>query len=219
MEISVFEGDRFIMPDTDVTLFGCFSPVYAIMVSENEKFRISMIYAEEMSWGGDGMVHVKPGQTVEMAWPDAEEGYEIDDTLAITTDTGRTVPYRIIRDQWNQRVIRFLMPDTPVTVNFTIRELAFGNPDFTLPASITRVEEEAFEGAAVTVVYIPDTCCAIGAHAFRNCKELTKIRVPEQCSIGEDAFEECDWVYVFGTSGSDADIYCQTHYNCQFVEE
>ncbi len=92
-------------------------------------------------------------------------------------------------------------------------------PDFTLPPAITSVEEEAFEGAGMRVVLIPDTCTSIGARAFGDCQSLTQIRIPEGCTIGADAFDGCTDVYIYGTSGSPAEMYCAEHENCVFVEE
>jgi len=103
------------------------------------------------------------------------------------------------------------------TIAFTIPAPAFGTPDFTLPAALTTVEEEAFEGIAASVVDVPEGCASIGDHAFRNCPNLTQIRIPANCELGEDVFEGCAMVYVFGAAGSSAEAYCSTHANCVFV--
>jgi hypothetical protein len=95
----------------------------------------------------------------------------------------------------------------------------FGTPDFTLPAFLTKVEAEAFEGIAASVVDVPASCTSIGDHAFRNCPNLTQIRIPENCALGVDVFDGCTQVYVYGTDVSDAEAYCSTHANCVFVEE
>ena len=94
---------------------------------------------------------------------------------------------------------------------------AFGTPDFTLPAFLTTVEAEAFEGIAASVVDVPADCTSIGDHAFRNCPNLTQIRIPEHCALGTDMFDGCGTVYVFGAAESSAEAYCQTHDNCVFV--
>ena len=97
--------------------------------------------------------------------------------------------------------------------------LPFDNPDFTLPTGLTAVETEAFEGAAMTMVSVPENCSSIGDHAFRNCPYLTQIRIPAGCALGEDVFDGCTLVYVFGTVGSPAETYCLSHDNCVFVAE
>lgn len=94
-----------------------------------------------------------------------------------------------------------------------------GTPDFTLSAAISVVEAEAFEGAAMTTVYIPDGCTSIGAYAFRDCKALKRIRIPAGCALGEDVFDGCGPVFVFAPAGSPAEAYCRNHNNCVFVEQ
>ena len=81
------------------------------------------------------------------------------------------------------------------------------------------IEESAFEGAKMTVVYIPNGCASIGAGAFRNCAGLTRIRIPSTCALGANVFDGCTLVYVYGAADSAAETYCQTHDNCVFVKE
>ena len=95
----------------------------------------------------------------------------------------------------------------------------FGQADFILPDDIMEIHENAFERTDASIVYIPDTCQSIGDHAFCNCISLIQIRIPEKCTVGKDAFDGCDMVYVFGTPDSPADTYCRNHDNCVFVEE
>ena len=66
---------------------------------------------------------------------------------------------------------------------------------------------------------MPDGCVSIGDEAFKDCESLTRIRIPADCVLGEDVFDGCTAVYVFGTAGSPAEIYCLTHDNCVFVED
>ena len=108
------------------------------------------------------------------------------------------------------------MPGGDVVISAVVYP-AFGTPDFTLPAFLTTVEEEAFEGIAASIVDIPASCTNIGAHAFRNCPNLTQIRIPANCVLGVDVFEGCTMVVVYGMAGSSAEAYCQSHANCVFV--
>ena len=85
-------------------------------------------------------------------------------------------------------------------------------------ARITTIEESAFEGISADVVYIPDTCTRIEQWAFRNCN-LKQIRIPANCSIGNDAFSGCTKVVIFGTMGSPAQTYAEDHANCTFRAE
>ena len=95
----------------------------------------------------------------------------------------------------------------------------YGEPDFKLPASITAIEESAFEGSNMSVVFIPDSCKKIADYAFKDCNLLTQIRIPETCTVSDYAFDGCEEMYIFGTAGSDAESYCQSHEGFTFVEE
>ena len=94
----------------------------------------------------------------------------------------------------------------------------FGEPDFTLPSALTKIDESAFEGIAASIVYIPDTCTSIGVYAFRN-SAIQQIRIPAGCSIASTAFYGCDDVKIFGVPGSAAETFCANHDNCTFVAE
>ena len=95
----------------------------------------------------------------------------------------------------------------------------FGTPDLILPSDLYAIEANAFEGITAAVVDIPDGCTSIGDYAFRNCGQLTQIRIPASCILGQDVFDGCEKVYVFGTAGSDAERYCSKHDNCEFVPD
>ena len=110
------------------------------------------------------------------------------------------------------------MPATGVTIDALFAP-AFGTPDFTLPGSLKAIEAEAFENASMTALIIPASCASIGDRAFRDCRFLTQIRIPADCALGEDVFDGCTLVYVYGVAGSPAEDYCLRHGNCVFVEE
>ena len=88
-----------------------------------------------------------------------------------------------------------------------------------IPADTETIQTSAFEGIAAVSVEIPEKCTFIGDYAFKNCANLTGIRIPENCLLGTDVFAECPKVYVFDKSGSDAERYCSEHANCVFVAE
>lgn len=71
----------------------------------------------------------------------------------------------------------------------------------------------------MTSVSIPDGCTAIGDYAFKDCSALARIRIPAGCTLGTDVFDGCAKVFIFGTAGSSAETYCQSHDNCVFVED
>jgi hypothetical protein len=70
-------------------------------------------------------------------------------------------------------------------------------------------------------VDVPATCLSLGDRAFRYCPKLTQIRIPAGCALGEDVFDGCGRVYVFGAAGSPAEAYCAdpAHGNCVFVPD
>lgn len=63
---------------------------------------------------------------------------------------------------------------------------------FTIPQSLTRIEEHTFENCyGLTTITIPDSMTSIGVRAFKNCG-LTTIIIPNCVkSIGKEAFEGC----------------------------
>ncbi len=145
------------------------------------------------------------------------------DEITVTSNTGWLLESLEVKDAVLEPVEAengsFLMPDIHVTITAVIVENlpVFSTPDFTLPAFLTEVETEAFEGIATVVVEVPASCRSIGDRAFRNCPNLTQIRIPAGCELGTDVFDGCTRVYVFGTAGSSAEAYCLTHGNCVFV--
>jgi uncharacterized repeat protein (TIGR02543 family) len=174
---------------------------------------------------GDGEVYLGTARTVTL---DLNDGSTNTRQIRVADGTALAEPEAPARDgyaflgwQLNGAAYDF---ETPVTEDITLTAQwigipPFGTPDFTLPASITSIEDNAFEGAAMTVVSIPDGCESIGDTAFKDCGSLTQIRIPDGCSLGSDVFSGCGLVFVFGTAGSDADAYCAAHGNCVFVAE
>lgn len=67
------------------------------------------------------------------------------------------------------------------------------NPTKTLylPANLTEIEANAFEGIDAEAVIIPDGCTKIGAGAFRGCQKLTYVSYKSGTFIGEGAFDGC----------------------------
>ncbi|MBR2703637.1 MAG: leucine-rich repeat protein, partial [Oscillospiraceae bacterium] len=110
------------------------------------------------------------------------------------------------------------MPDASVMIDALFAPV-FGETDFALPGSLEAIEAEAFENAAMTALVIPASCSSIGDHAFRCCQYLSQVRIPAGCVLGEDVFDMCELVYVYGVPGSPAEDYCAVHGNCVFVEE
>ena len=129
-----------------------------------------------------------------------------------------TAYYPAENDTWTEEV-RQDYGGTITWVAYDPDQPVFGEPDFVLPAEIAEIEESAFEGAAMSIVYIPDTCTRIGSYAFKDCLSLTQVWIPEGCSVDADAFSGCGRVYIFGKAGSAAESYCEEYDNLTFIAE
>lgn len=87
--------------------------------------------------------------------------------------------------------------------------------DFVLPEDVTEIEDAAFEGTDVKVVYISDNCRYIGEHAFRN-SLVQQIRIPTDCVLKDNVFDGCGNLTIFGMAGSYAEDYAE-RYGFTFV--
>ena len=85
--------------------------------------------------------------------------------------------------------------------------------DFTLPASLEVLEDEAFENTAVTKVYIQDNLMTLGQRAFADSPDLVQIFIPDTTKrIGDDAFEGDVGLIIFGNRGSQAERHAKDHH-------
>ena len=97
---------------------------------------------------------------------------------------------------------------------------AFGSADLTLltlPTGLTAIGANAFEGAAMKTVYIPDGCGLIDDYAFKDCIQLAQIRIPADCTIKDHAFDGCSNIVIFGTIPSQAYDFCIAHSQSGFT--
>ena len=59
----------------------------------------------------------------------------------------------------------------------------------TLPSTIEKIGDNAFNSTALTSIVIPDGCGELGADCFTSCKSLKDIYVPSSVyDVGDDAF-------------------------------
>ena len=100
------------------------------------------------------------------------------------------------------------IPGEDMVIKAIYEALPFGEADFILPASLTVIEEGAFEGAGVKTVYVPETVERIEANAFRDCAQLEKIRLPRDCEIDDTAFDGCKNLLVYAPAGGTTDEFC-----------
>ena len=73
-----------------------------------------------------------------------------------------------------------------------------GNPvnlfknTLTLPAKLTEIGDDAFNGIDAEFVRIPEGCKTIGKHAFANCTSLIAVFIPDSLTrLDKSAFEGC----------------------------
>ena len=74
-----------------------------------------------------------------------------------------------------------------------------------LPAALKRIDAEAFAGANMQQIIIPDGMTEIGARAFANCRKLLVVSMPNSVgSIADDAFDGCDTQYLCIVANDDS---------------
>lgn len=81
------------------------------------------------------------------------------------------------------------------------------------------IEAKAFQGDALIYAVDAGHCAVIGAEAFKNCVNLSRIRLSYFCQIAPSAFDGCGTVYVFAPSGGQTEAACAAIGNCVFVAE
>ena len=97
----------------------------------------------------------------------------------------------------NQDINAQLMDDQPV----------FG---FRLPAGLTVIEDEAFEGIAIETVELPENVEYVGNRAFANISSLRIVKIPEKTRvIAKTAFDGSANVTITGAPGSYARAFAR----------
>ena len=86
-------------------------------------------------------------------------------------------------------------------------------PYLCLPASLTAIEESAFEGSADTAfVSAQSSLSSIGRNAFKDCPELIVMQLPKNCAIDDDAFSgSTDLRTVIAPAGGTTEAWCQAN--------
>ena len=71
--------------------------------------------------------------------------------------------------------------------------LIAGCKNTTIPSSVTRIENYAFEGSiGLSSITIPNSVTSIGIYAFSGCSALTSVTIPASVTyIGDGAFQNC----------------------------
>lgn len=211
----------FYFEDRNVRLFAVWQQIEAysldVLPSDALFSKLSTqkedLLLERMAYCSD---HIRDYLTVEVTYTDGTVG-TVDD-YEVTTTIIHSEQDRLHYDFDFVVTYRGLKHTSSISLNVKPKPV-FAEPDFVLPFALTVIDESAFEGIVAKVVYIPDSCTRIGKWAFRDCPNLTQIRIPANCTIGTDAFVGCNSVTIFGSKGSTAEAYASSHSNCTFVSE
>ena len=209
----------FTMPADDVTIHARFDTAHILSFEGDEHVMFYGIWIDGRGLGPYGDRDVLPGQQVAIDWNFM--GDYAADNFSVTADDNAAVEYEITyNENTNMNSLIFTMPGENVHVTMTSRPVGFDDAAFTLPAGTQSIEESAFEGdTSITSVVIPQGCRSIGKWAFRGCTNLERVSIPALCTVGEDAFDGCSWVYLYSAADSPAADYCAAHGNCELMPE
>lgn len=102
---------------------------------------------------------------------------------------------------------------SPVTVGW-IRELHVDENEPTqMPNSLQAIAANAFAGADLTYVALPDGLASIGGRALADCARLNLIVIPSSVlTIAADAFDGCDQLVIRCEAGSEAYRHAVKHH-------
>lgn len=140
----------------------------------------------------------------------AAVGYEINenkDSWVMTFyETGNYTPY--ISAQVSNLVV-----DVPLTIMVTDRGTEIQQTVLKLPAALTSIEEEAFEGVIANVIDLRESAVqSIGANAFRNCVNVTAVYLPDgNITIDDTAFFGCINAVFYCSPGSTGAVWAGNH--------
>lgn len=81
------------------------------------------------------------------------------------------------------------------------------------PKALTSIGRYAFQGCkSLRTAILPESMSQIQSQAFADCTGLTKIRIPKgvrSWNIGDDAFDNCPNLTIYGTKGSGAEEFAR----------
>ena len=212
--------DGFIMPASAVWLTPAFEPLLPITIELGEMVSLMGIQTDSHGWGWDN-AKAAAGETVKMD-PVVCDGYALA-SVVVTAEDGSNVPCEHYSEyladvDFLETGWRFVMPDMPVMVSFMLVP-AYCEADFVLPANLRIIVANAFEGGTSISAVDAGGCVFIGAGAFTNCYNLSRIRLPQNCHIDPSAFSGCGTVYVYAPAGGVTESSCRNGGSCVFVEE
>ena len=173
-------------------------PEYSVLIDDDARGEVT---AEPETAHADDTVTLT-------AVPD--EGYGLM-ALHVLDSAGQAIEVTNENGAW-----QFTMPAEDVIVNAVFFPNAFGTPDFSLPAGVGTIGNSAFEGVAGMTIVDAGNCTSIGKDAFKDCTNLTQIKLPAGCEIDPAAFDH--EVYVFAPADGLTKQCCDAQSNLIFVE-
>lgn len=85
--------------------------------------------------------------------------------------------------------------------------------------SVTKIGEYAFQGSAVTSVYMPESITSIGQYAFSGCQNLESVTLPESLTtLGSEAFSGCKNLESVALPGSLTTLGDRTFEACELLK-
>lgn len=221
--VEVDYWDGFVMPADLVWLTPVFEPLLPITIELGDYVDLMGIQTDSHGWGWDN-AKAAAGETVKME-PMVCDGEYALASVIVTAEDGSDVPcehyseYLADEDGIHTETgWRFVMPGQPVTVSFVLVPV-FDEADFVLPAGLEIIAVNAFEGDTSIRAVDAGGCIFIGAEAFKDCMNLSRLRLPQNCQIDPSAFSGCGAVYVYAPSGGTTENSCVRIANCIFIAE
>ena len=134
--------------------------------------------------------------------PEIDPGYEVDGSKGLK--------YRALQDGESYAVIGIGTCTDKIII---IPKTYEGKP-------VTEIGEEAFQGADIEEVHIPEGISVIGREAFRDCAKLDRIMLPEGLlSIGQQAFMNCFMLESIQIPNSVTSLDHELFMGCIFLKE
>ena len=101
---------------------------------------------------------------------------------------------------------------------FWIAPLPMDPATLILPAALTEIDAEAFEGVAAEKIVIPSTVTSVAANAFANCPNILVVEIAEGASgISTDAFAGSGAFMIYGHAHSSAEAYANANSWATFI--
>ena len=171
--------------------FDCCSSLESVTISEG----VTSI-GEAAFYGCSGLTSVTIPSSVT----------SIDNSAFFGCDSLTSVTFTGTQAEWNSISIG---RDNEALTNADVHCIT---PDFVLPAALTEIGEEAFQGGAFTFVKLPENAVAIGPRAFEDCPNLAYIYIPAAVTdIDANAFADVTGLAIIGAPNSTVATYAQQH--------